>query len=212
MSRTHRSPASRLLGAAVVAFLLSLTLRASDAPATVAEQRARLPPAAECSHPVEGRWKALVFRQSYMLWHEFILEVRPVEGSATDLTGKIYVDTWVGGAEQSEPGDCKVERFKGSMDGRGSFVDGKIVFGGGAFRLDEVVCGNRTSINYAPDQFSGHFEPERQEFQAVNNDGATAVNEPAVFRRIGCFDDAPVTAKGDVVPPPFFPAKRESGC
>jgi hypothetical protein len=212
MTAPTRSPMSRLLGAALVALLLSLTVRVSDA--TVAEQRARLPPAAECEHPVEGKWKAVVYREGYEVWHEFILEVHPVAGKEGALTGTIYVDTWNGGPGKSEPGACEGRRFKGIMDGSGSFKGGRIAFGGGPFRLTEVLCGERQAIAYAPDQFTGMVEPERQEFQAVNNDGATAVNEPAVFRRIACFDDAPVgaAAKADVKPPPFFPARREGGC
>jgi hypothetical protein len=213
MTAPHRRPPSRLPAAAVAAFLLALTLRPVPAPATVAEQRARLPPAAECEHPVEGKWKAIVFRQNYQMWHEFVLEVRPVEGSKSDLVGTIHVDTWFGGPEQSEPGPCRIERFKGSMEGHGSFKDGQVVFGGGPFKLEEMMCGDPASVSYAPDQFSGRLEPERQEFQAVNNDGSTAVNEPAVFRRVSCFDDAPLKAdKADVKPPPFFPERREGGC
>jgi hypothetical protein len=214
MTAPHRRPATRLRlpRVAVAGFLLALTVRPSVAPATVAEQRARLPPAAECEHPVEGTWKAIIFRQNYNTWHEFILEVRAVPGSATDLTGIIKVDTWAGGPEQSEPGPCRLERFKGTMDGRGSFQEGQVNFGGGPFRLEEMVCGDPRNLNYAPDQFSGRLEPERQEFQAVNNDGNTAVNEPAVFRRISCFDDAPITQADAVKPPPFFPERSGGGC
>lgn len=211
MTAPQRSPTNRLAAAAVAAFLLSLAVRPSEAPATVAEQRARLPPAAECEHPVEGKWKAIVFRQGYEIWHEFILDVHPVKGSDTQLTGMIYVDTWAGGSDKSEPGQCQGDRFKGTMEGRGSFKGGQVHFGGGPFSLTEVLCGNRTQVAYAPDQFTGRLEPERHEFQAVNNDGGTAVNEPAVFRRISCFDDAPV-ANADVKPPPFFPARRQGGC
>jgi hypothetical protein len=210
----RRSPTSRLPGATVAAFLLALTVRVPEAPATVAEQRARLPPAAECEHPVEGTWKAVVYSENHLSWYEFVLEVRRVKGSVSALTGMIYVDTWGGGPEQSEPGPCAgYRRIKGKMEGRGSFADGQVVFGGREFQLVEDICGERQAVPYDPDQFTGRIEPERQEFQSVNNDGGSAVNEPTVFRRIACFDHGPVENAGaDVKPPPFFPARREGGC
>ena len=202
----------RLILAAV---LFLLVVRVPEAPATVAEQRARLPPPAECESPIEGKWKAIVFSSNDFSWYEFILEVRHVPEDKSRLTGMIYVDTWLGGPEQSEPGPCRGRRYKGKMDGTGSFTDGQVTFGGGAFQLVEVICGDQyTSVGYNPDQFTGRVEPDRQEFQSVNNDGGNAVNEPTVFRRIGCFDDQAVAQPtgSDAKPPPFFPARKTSGC
>ena len=36
------------------------------------------------------------------------------------------------------------------------------------------------------------------------------MNEPAVFRRVACFDDKP-RAGADVKPPPYYPERR-GGC
>jgi hypothetical protein len=46
------------------------------------------------------------------------------------------------------------------------------------------------ALDYHPDHFTGTIDPQREEFQSVNNDGGRAVNDPMVFRRIGCVDQA----------------------
>ncbi|HTE55831.1 MAG TPA: hypothetical protein VK698_33480 [Kofleriaceae bacterium] len=189
-----------------------MTIRLREAPATVAEQRARLPPAAECESEVAGKWKALVYSEATASWYEYLMEVRHVEGSATALTGVIYVDAWTGGPTDPEPGQCHGNRrMKGKQKARGTFTGGEVAFGGQDFELQEILCGDRNGIGYNPDQFTGRLEKERHEFQSVNNDGGAAVNEPSVFRRIGCFDDE-ARQNPDVKPPPFFPARSEGGC
>jgi hypothetical protein len=70
------------------------------------------------------------------------------------------------------------------------------------------MCGYQ--IGYNPDQFSGKVDPTLHEFQALNNDGGSMVNEPSVFRRIGCLDDGRKDTK-NIAPPPFFP-KKTGGC
>jgi hypothetical protein len=213
MTAPRRRPTGWAGAAALAALFLAMTVRLSEAPATVAEQRARLPPAAECESPVAGKWKALVYSANTVSWYEYTMEVRHVEGSETALTGVIHVDAWTGSPEESEPGPCHGNlRMKGKMKGRGSFAGGQVSFGGESFELTEVICGDRTGIGYNPDQFTGRLEPERHEFQSVNNDGGAAVNEPSVFRRIGCFDDEQRENPQAVPPPPFFPERREGGC
>jgi hypothetical protein len=199
----------------VVALLAALIVRVPDAPATVAEQRARLPPAAECDSEVAGKWKALIFSDNTgHRWYEWILEIKYDPNDKTILTGMIYVDTWSGEPDSPEPGPC-THRYKGKMVGSGSFVDGQVSFGGGPFELTEEVCGS--FYGYNPDNFTGKLEPERQEFQSVNNDGGGAVNEPTVFRRIACPEENDGTAvkpTGDLKPPAFYPKKKSSsgGC
>jgi hypothetical protein len=205
-----------LPGVAAIALVLAMVVRLPEAPATVAEQRARLPPAAECESDVEGRWRALIYSANTASWYDYRLEVRhvaqkPGASPSDELTGVIYVDTWFGTPEQSEPGACIGRgRYRGKMQGRGHYRNGEVFFGGGPFELTEIVCG-QGMIGYNPDNFTGRLEKERQEFQSVNNDGGAAVNEPTVFRRIGCLDDQPLE-NPDVAPPPFFPERREGGC
>ena len=197
---------------AVAALLAAMTIRLGEAPATVAEQRARLPPAAECESPIAGKWKALVYSHATTSWYEYSMEVRHVDGSPTALTGVIHVDAWTGTPQDSEPGECRGNRrMRGKMNARGTFTNGEVFFGGEDFELVEILCGDRRGIGYNPDQFTGRLEKERNEFQSVNNDGGAAVNEPSVFRRIGCFDDE-ARPSANVKPPPFFPARNEGGC
>jgi hypothetical protein len=198
--------------AAIAALLLAMTVRLQEAPATVAEQRARLPPAAECESDIAGRWRAQVYSEATESWYEFTLEVRHVEGSADALTGVIHAHLWVGPPALTEPSCAGGSRYKGRMEGRGWFRNGEVFFGGGAFQPTEVVCGDYAGTGYNPDQFTGRVDKQRQEFQSVNNDGGAAVNEPTVFRRIGCFDDEPRANPHVATPPPFFPARREGGC
>lgn len=198
--------------AAVIA-LATIPIWPRSAPGTIAEQRARLPQAAECQDPVEGVWRAHVFDPLYQDWAEFTLEIRRVEGSATELVGRIVNHTWWGGPEQEQPGPCVSGRlrFVVSMLGRGTFTDGVISFGGTDWQLDEVLCG-QWSGGYNLDNFSGTLDPEIQEFQSVNNDGGRAVDEATVFRRIGCLGSEQEDPQVDVTPPPFYPNRRSCGC
>ena len=61
-------------------------------------------------------------------------------------------------------------------------------FGASSYSIVATQCPT-ASANYAPDNFSGAIDPNRQEFQSVNNDGAVDIDAPYVFRRTGCFDD-----------------------
>jgi hypothetical protein len=166
---------------------------------------------------VAGKWKSLHYRDRYGDWYDFILEIHEDQKDPTKLTGTIYVDTWYGPPNIAEPVTPCQQRIKGKMTAEGSFVGGEVVFGATSeLDVTEVICGS--AGGYAPDHFSGRLEVERQEFQSVNNDGAMSVNEPTVFRRIGCFDDAHQElrkdpARSDVAPPPFFPKhEHRSGC
>ena len=194
----------------VAALLLAMIVRVPEAPATVAEQRARLPPAAECENEVEGVWQALIYGTNTSSWYEFVLEIHLDPDDKTKLNGAILVDAYSGSPDQPEPGVCTGSRIKGKMVGHGTVTDGEVFFGGSDYEVTEVICGEQ--VGYNPDQFTGRIEPDIQEFQSINNDGGSAVNEPTVFRRIKCFDNqGPKKPGADVKPPPFFPKHRSSG-
>jgi hypothetical protein len=204
----------RLGTVAIAALLATMIVRIPEAPATVAEQRARLPPAAECESPVEGKWRALIYSQNGQDWYEFTLEIHHDPVDEKILTGTILVDTWYGPEDKPEPPTPCTHRIKGKMKGHGTYpggVDGEVYFGGTEYEVVEEVCGY--SVGYNPDNFTGRIEPDRQEFQSVNNDGGVAVNEPTVFRRIGCFDNnnEPKQPEKDVKKPAFFPKRRSTG-
>jgi hypothetical protein len=212
-AQARRRPKRLLATAGIAALLLAMTIRLPQAPATVAEQRARLPPAAECESDVEGRWRGLVYNQREREWYDRILDIRHVEGSDTELTGMIFAESWEGGPELSEPSPCAEARFRGKMVGRGSYVDGAVTFAGGEFQLTEVACGRPVPYrHYYPDRFTGRINKTLQEFQSVNNDGGVAINEPNLFRRIACFDDEARPDPNVESPPPFFPPRGSGGC
>jgi hypothetical protein len=200
----------------LTALLLAIALAPRGAPATVAEQRARLPPPADCQDPVAGVWKSHSWDNAHLDWTIFTLEVKRVEPGGPALVGAITNHTWIGKPEESQPGVCRnLLRYLVSMDARGTVVGGEIEFGGiGEWHLDEVLCGDWGSMGYNLDNFSGTIDPELHEFQSVNNDGGRAVNDPTVFRRVACLDgDEPPVPKIAVTAPPFYPPGEEaSGC
>jgi hypothetical protein len=193
---------------AIAAIIAAMTIGAPDAPATVAEQRARLPPAAECGSPVEGKWKAMAYWHDH--WYEFRLEIHEDPSDHAQLSGMIYVDFWTGPKTSPEPPTPCGRRIKGQMTATGTFRNGHVAIHGSDFVTTEAVCGD--AGRYNNDNFTGVLEPDRQEFQSVNDDGGDAVNEPVVFRRIGCFDNGRKDPGSAVTPPPFFPKRRDGGC
>ena len=192
-----------LLGAALVC--------ARTVQATIAEQRARLPPPADCDDPVEGVWKSHKYNPQFGDWEIFTLEIRRVPGTKNALRGTISNHSWIGGPGDEEPGPCRGQfHWIVSMDAQGSVQGQQIFFGGiGQWRVDQVICA-QGPWGYNLDNFSGEIDPELQEFQSLNNDGGRAVNEPYVFRRIRCFPPGSVPHV-EVAPPPFFP-QRSGGC
>ncbi|MGE0788684.1 MAG: hypothetical protein AB7S26_23635 [Sandaracinaceae bacterium] len=193
------------------ACLLALWFFPSRAPATIAEQRARLPPAAECAgENVAGIWRSHQFVPTYQEWGIFTLTIRRVPGHPEQLVGRILSRGWDGGPDDAEPPPC--ERQNGwdwtvEMDGRGTIQnDVEIHFGGvGQWRLIDARCG-RGPAGYNLDQFRGTIDPAILEFQSVNNDGGRYINVPTVFRRIAClpseYAESPTVRP---TPPAFYP-------
>jgi hypothetical protein len=207
--------AQSVLGLAALAGFVVSTAIPRRAPAgTVAEQRARLPPPAQCEDPVEGIWKSHDHSVRWNDWTIFTLEIHRVDGTDR-LRGTIHNESWDGDADRSEPGACEGQQhFEVSMDAEGRVHQGQIEFGGvGQWRLDAVRCGE-FDTGYNLDNFTGPLEPERLEFQSVNNDGGVAVNEPTVFRRVDCLPEAKAgqdAPKLVVRPPAFYPPEEDGG-
>lgn len=185
--------------------------------ATIEEQRARLPPAAECDDEhVAGVWRSHAYYPAFQEWAIFTLTIRRVPEHPEQLVGTISNHAWGGGPTDEEPPPCDRQpsgEWVVSFDARGYVQpDDTIVFGGvGPWRLDENRCG-RSPPGYNLDHFTGVIDRAILEFQSVNNDGGRAVNEPAVFRRIRCPE--PPSARSPEVttrPPAFYPG-RLGGC
>ncbi|MCC6523900.1 MAG: hypothetical protein IT373_14675 [Polyangiaceae bacterium] len=199
--------------------LALLVLRPALAPGSVSEQRARLPPPARCQDPIEGMWRSHRFDEQFGRWSIFTLEIHRNKGSDTELVGRIAADGWRGGPADQEPGLCggaRLYRYQVSMPAVGSYRDGEVMFRGTSWKLDADVCHNLPpSWGYNADSFTGRIDPAVQEFQSVNNDGGTAVNDPHVFRRVKCFDEEDAARPVEhpyVEPPPFFPPRAGAGC
>ncbi|HET6581881.1 MAG TPA: hypothetical protein VFG69_00515 [Nannocystaceae bacterium] len=213
----HRRPDSRwpsLGKILLVAFVVGTSAR--PARATVQEQRARLPPPAQCPDPVAGIWRSHDYDTAYGEWTMFALDVRRVDGSDTDLVGTIANESWRGPAEQSQPGPCLGRlHYRISMDAKGSVRDGRIEFTAyGQWRMDELVCGEMTG-RYNLDSFTGQIDPDLLEFQSINNDGGRMVDYRVVFRRVQCQDGTTLESEPRiaVAPPPFYPPEDAgAGC
>jgi hypothetical protein len=179
--------------------------------ATVEEQRARLPPAAECKDPIEGIWLGHYYDVRQRTWYRRSLEIRRTTPGGKELKGEIVSHFWDGSAKDEKPPPCRpgqqMEQVV-KMPSVGTVnADLLLDFGGTSWTAEPAIC-KRGWINYAPDHFTGKVDPKIQEFQSVNNDGAEAVNEPNVFRRVRCFEDAAPAPTGPVKPPAFEPPGR----
>jgi hypothetical protein len=181
-------------------------------PATVEEQRARLPPPATCEDPVAGLWRSHKYNPRFGDWAIFTLTVRRVASTPGALEGAIENHSWTGGPTQSAPPPCApgVLHWVVEMTARGRYdaSSRRIEFWGTRWWVRERPC--RGWAGYNLDHFTGAIDPAIQEFQSVNNDGGRSVNEPSVFRRVRC-GDAPEAPHPLVRPPPFRPPPRRSG-
>lgn len=185
---------------------------ARDARPTVAEQRARLPPPAFCEDPVAGTWRSHSWVEHWGEWAIFTLDIRRDESNPNVLSGTMRNESWFGSRDASEPPPCAGElHYIVTMNARGTYTDGNIEFAGTDWRLDGVLCGSAYGFDYNLDRFSGHIDPDLQEFQSMNNDGGRYVNVPMVFRRVACVDAAPPT-QITVTPPSFYPEDARAGC
>lgn len=178
---------------------------------SIEDQRARLPPAAEsdagsdCSDPASGTWIGQQYNQRSRSWQRYELSVRRVAPGSSQLVGEVRVHFWSGWYSHSTPQtDCSRNRLAAEVvQNATGTVDGlTLAFGGNDWRTSRVFCQPAgTRIAYNPDHFTGTIDTAIQEFQSVNNDGGTAVNEPVVFRRVRCGQSV-AQPRVVVVPPP----------
>lgn len=215
---TRRS--RRAVTAAIVGVGAALVLLPSLAPATIEEQRTRLPPPATCQDPIEGIWMSHKYEIPGDEWMIFTLEIHRAPGSVVNgppgtvipLIGHIQAHAWLGaGSQASAPPPCSssISHWTVEMTAEGRVVDQRVDFWGTRWAVGNVFCGPR-NFGYNLDHFSGVIDPTIQEFQSVNNDGGRAVNDPTVFRRVRCFD--PVSPPHPFVAPPTFQPPHRSGC
>jgi len=205
-TQRRRTPRGALLAAAAVV-VLAMFLRPALAPATIEEQRKRLPPPAhDCTDPVTGWWMGYqVLRND---WYRFILEVHRVEAGSEELTGNIEALVWDGEAGQGTPPPCNDndhDQYLLDMPARGSYRNNHIEFIGQSYKVRRVICGHFS--DYYPDGFSGDLILENTEFHTENDDGHNPITT-VVFRRIKC-EEVPQPVPD--LPPPL-PPSSSSGC
>lgn len=203
--------------AASLAFALAWLVFPSIGHGTIEEQRARLPPAAECDDEiVAGIWRAHRYSEEYGDWQIFTLTIRRMPDEPNRLVGTITNHDWLGTADQEEPPECTNHSgwdWIVSMDGVGEVTgENSIYFRGvGRWRLDQVICHSGPA-GYNLDNFSGVIDPSILEFQSENNDGGRDVHQPYVFRRIRCLPpEAAHSPETQSRPPSFYP-RRFGGC
>jgi hypothetical protein len=201
----------------------ALVLVPSLAPATIEEQRARLPPPATCQDPVEGVWMSHKYEPPYDEWMIFTLQIhRDPRGAQAPtvlgvpgripLAGYIQAHAWFGsGPQASAPPPCTSgqSHWEVAMTAEGHVTGMRVEFWGTSWNISAVHCGSRY-FRYNLDHFTGVIDPAIQEFQSVNNDGGRAINDPTVFRRVRCFD--PSSPPHPYVAPPSFQPPGRSGC
>jgi hypothetical protein len=195
--------------------VLASMLVSRSAPATVAEQRARLPPPATCDDPVVGKWRAHKFTDP--IWEIFTLDIRRVPGKPDKLEGVITNHYWHGDETREQPGPCDAVQFHRviiKMPAEGKAKGNEVSFRGTSWKREHLFCGS--PFGYNLDHFTGTIDPKRQEFQSVNNDGGRYVNHPTVFRRIKCGEEAlqdePEERSIDIERPPLFPDRSTCNC
>ena len=193
---------------AVIAGLFAL--QPGIAPASVEEQRKRLPPPArDCDDPIAGVWMGHQLLNGY--WYRFTLDIERTSPGAETLTGNIESHYWNDLESRYEPPACDGVNVHNQvivdMPAEGVFRDNAVAFTGTSWSLREEVCG-RFSGAYYPDGFSGQLIHEGTEFHSENDDGHNPITT-VVFRRIRCRDvDRPMPELPDPSPPP----KYSSGC
>lgn len=181
-------------------------------PATIEEQRARLPPPASCDDPVMGVWRSHRYNPRWGDWMIFTLSVRHEVGSLQTLTGTIEAQSWTGSPTDSMPGPCTpgMQHWIVDMTARGTFdaATHRIEFWGTSYRIRQTIC--LPWARYNLDHFSGEIDHGIQEFQSINNDGGRSINEPVVFRRVSCLE--PTGPEHPVVAPPPYMPRLHRGC
>ncbi|MFO0561565.1 MAG: hypothetical protein U0269_26375 [Polyangiales bacterium] len=196
------------------ALLAAIALSPSLLFGSIEDQRARLPPAAEqdagadCSDPAAGTWLGQQYNQRSRSWQRYELTIRRASAGSTALVGEVRVHFWNGWYSHSTPQtDCSRPHLAAEVvqNATGTINGLDLSFGGNDWRTSRVFCQPPgTRVAYNPDHFTGTINVAIQEFQSVNNDGGSAVNEPVVFRRIRCAESA-AQPRVVVVPPVEIP-------
>jgi hypothetical protein len=214
-NRSHAKPPRRAAALGLMVGL-ALTLGPALAPATIEEQRQRLPPPAECGEdPIAGVWQAHVYYAHVEQWYMTRIEIErdAADPSGEQLIGSMYSEFWNGGPNDSQPPVCGGPGQRAAVNERATGRAHGLELSVDAIDWkDAEVCGP-TAFGYLLDHFSGSVDIERMEFQSLLNADAPEWHDvPTVFRRVACSQHMPQPEpKVVVAPPPYQPVERD-GC
>ena len=138
-------------------------------------------PSGTCEDPIVGVWRA--HRYEVPGRHvAFTLRITSREGNR--LTGTIVNRAWSGSRSQTRPPRCApgVVDDTTTMPATGTLVGTHFHFD--ALRFDRRTNCYSSGGRYYLDHFDGQLMGAR--LGVTNNDGAADINQPYVFRRIGC--------------------------
>jgi hypothetical protein len=220
-----RRPTRRIALSGALLTMCALALWPRDLPASIEDQRARLPPAPEpdgCADEVSGVWRAHVYYSRLHDWYRYELRIAR-QGDA--LTGTIHLRGWTGTPTETEPPACRprLRDAEWSEVASGAVTQTpqglQVRFDATSWRLERTHCGEPGG-DYALDHFAGQLDGPRQEFTSINTytfgNGDTFA-DPTLFRRVSCTPRAGagpqrpaviVRPSGADVPPPLPNARR----
>jgi hypothetical protein len=188
------------------------------APATIEDQRSRLPPPAfECGDdPIAGIWQAHAYYAHVRQWYRFELTIarEPEDRPPGALSGSIRVEFWNGGPEHAEPPSCAERGDRAGVfeQAAGHSEALELRFDATDWR-DLELCDKQVR-GYLLDHFSGTVDPERMEFQSLLNADAPEWRDvPTVFRRVRCgpASGAAAEPRVTIAAPPYEPPEQ-GGC
>jgi len=217
--RKHWRPSRRFRLASLSALLVAATLViAKRAPATVAEQRQRLPPPAKCTDPIAGVWMSHDYRADIDRWGIITMELRRVSTTPPELRSRYHHDWWTGAPKESEPPpSCRpgLRHVISESTGEATYKAPKLEVRGTVLGKHELLCG-ASLPERALGVLTGDVDESIQEFQSTMT--SRFGTYPIVWRRVRCFEDpagpdptsSPVVK--DVAPPAVAPKVRDRSC
>jgi hypothetical protein len=153
---------------------------------TIEEQRARLPPPADCADPVDGVWLGIEDDAARNNWYEFTLVIHRPDPRKSELVGEVVSHAWSGGKEVKEPPPCAPGRFEHMvhMPADGTVTGNRLYFGGKSVKTDDVLCGSQ--LPYYPDKFTGTVDTVERHQRAHHRPAAGADPRRHGRRALGC--------------------------
>jgi len=179
--------------------------------ANIEEQRARLPPPAPCTDPVEGVWMSHAWYPHIGHWYIFKMEIHRVPRSPTALTGAIHAHYWPG-EQNVEPPVCGAVEWRraiSAVTATGTIVGNRLQFRGTRLGPIQLLCGPPPTTENVLATWTGTLDPALHEFQSVLDAGPTWVAVPTVFRRIRCLtpEQSAPQPHVEIRPPPIAPSR-----